>query len=501
MRVAKHKHSCTCALGCAGACGCTRMRAHEHVGLEAFQLSPLPLAPNPVLGMASPMPRSPTSAARRTSPASSPARPMGSPATGRREASPEKLAERVKELEAAEREAKKSQAKHQKQRQRELADAKKKVTKEVQAASRLVQKGEREATRLATKAEQAEKQSEQAKAKAARQHATVEESAGRIRAKRQGFESTLQEKVSVIGEARGRLAHAAFAAKVLESGVMVPLDGAAEVDRSPERRSGPRAGHGADDLGDVDVEADGGAAAAEAAAWAASTNSAGLARALQEENGYLRERLLEVQEELAKFRAGAAVAAEGGAAVAAEGEAPKEDEEGMMELQSSSTQLWETPCDTAAPAAETGEGGPGALATSVSAHILPGKAAATASGLPCRPVSTASAPTAACQSACQPAWAMVHAARGPVCAVPSGATGSPRQFSPQPRVVSRSQLPAASRRGASPPAKPAAAPPALLTRMRNLATPAKGLAKGGDVPMEPVTLLATRWPHASPAFV
>mmetsp|Transcript_36145 Transcript_36145/g.103992 ORF Transcript_36145/g.103992 Transcript_36145/m.103992 type:complete len:509 (+) Transcript_36145:90-1616(+) len=163
-------------------------------------------------------------------------RSVTSPVGRRREASPQEMAERIRELEAAEREAKKAQAKEQRQRQRELADAKKKIAKELQAASRLVQKGEREATRLTTKAEQVEKQAEQVKAKAARQHTIMEENIGRMQAKRSGLETTLNDKMSGIGEARGRAAHVAFAAKMLEEGVIVSVAGATDLSPGAEGR-------------------------------------------------------------------------------------------------------------------------------------------------------------------------------------------------------------------------------------------------------------------------
>mmetsp|Transcript_22843 Transcript_22843/g.65666 ORF Transcript_22843/g.65666 Transcript_22843/m.65666 type:complete len:456 (-) Transcript_22843:36-1403(-) len=138
---------------------------------------------------------------------------------------PQRLAERVRELEVAEAAARKAQAKEEKQRQREFAEAKKRVTKEVQAAARLLQKEERGVNRIATRVEQAEKQAEQAKAKASRQQTKIEESMDRLRAKRADLETTLHSMMSNVGEARGRLAHATIAAKMLEEGLIPPVGG------------------------------------------------------------------------------------------------------------------------------------------------------------------------------------------------------------------------------------------------------------------------------------
>jgi len=222
------------------------------------------------------------------------------PAAGKKEVSPQQLAERVKELEAADKEAKKLQAKETKQRQRELADAKKKLAKELQAANRLVQKGEREAKSLTTKTDQVDKQEEQTKAKAARQQALIDEKVGKMQQKRHGIEATLHEKMSIIGEARGRLAHAAFAAKMLEAGIIVPLDGTADFNPAPppvrRRRRAPGAeGGDAEGGGEEGEDYDEEGAESE-------LDDEGVA-ALREENRQLRESLREALAEIERLKA------------------------------------------------------------------------------------------------------------------------------------------------------------------------------------------------------
>eukprot|EP00928_Gymnodinium_smaydae_P070422 TRINITY_DN54260_c0_g1_i1.p1 TRINITY_DN54260_c0_g1~~TRINITY_DN54260_c0_g1_i1.p1 ORF type:complete len:614 (-),score=72.61 TRINITY_DN54260_c0_g1_i1:333-2114(-) len=147
-----------------------------------------------------------------------------SPQRQRRDTSPQQLAQRVRELESVERESKRVQAKSERDKKKELADAKKRIQKEIQAATRVVQRGEKEASKIASMVRNVEQQAEQIKQSQTRQHAAFEKSVAKMKEKRGMLEADLLQKTSVIGEARGRLAHVTFAAKMLESGVIVPVD-------------------------------------------------------------------------------------------------------------------------------------------------------------------------------------------------------------------------------------------------------------------------------------
>mmetsp|Transcript_90856 Transcript_90856/g.293348 ORF Transcript_90856/g.293348 Transcript_90856/m.293348 type:complete len:399 (-) Transcript_90856:250-1446(-) len=153
--------------------------------------------------------------------------------------------------------------------------------------SRLVDRGEMEVNKLNTVIHRVEDQAGQAKARKNKQMEMLEANVGKIEAKRCTAEEALNQKVEKVGEARGRLAHMQFAAKMLEAGVIIPTDGTEEELRQAVVAASFSTGD-AEDILDF-----------ESMPSAIADHSRTLE--LEEENRHLRELLLGAEQQLAKF--------------------------------------------------------------------------------------------------------------------------------------------------------------------------------------------------------
>mmetsp|Transcript_5446 Transcript_5446/g.11860 ORF Transcript_5446/g.11860 Transcript_5446/m.11860 type:complete len:724 (+) Transcript_5446:202-2373(+) len=229
---------------------------------------------------------SPSAAAPRRS--SSPGVPGAaraqSPSTQKQQPPPEQLAAKIKELETARKEDQKAKVQQEKQRKKELADAKKKITAEMRAATKIVKRSEMEVNKLSTAIHKVDDSVGQAKVKKNKTLEQMDANSAKMITKRQTFEEKLKSEVEKVGEARGKLAHIQFAAKMLEAGVIVNTEGTVDLD--PES-TGAR---GSNEMG-------------EATGMSPQT-SANVAedrvQELEEENRQLRDLVLTLQDQLAR---------------------------------------------------------------------------------------------------------------------------------------------------------------------------------------------------------
>lgn len=140
------------------------------------------------------------------------------------------LQAKVVELEKHGKESERGRVKEVKKTQKDLADAKKRLSKELTQANLRLRRGEQEVTKLSAAVGKAQEQEERTRKKTAKEVEKGEDTARKLRAKRDNFEDTLHNKVAVVGEARGKLAHLQFAAKMLEQGVVIGTDRVPEID-------------------------------------------------------------------------------------------------------------------------------------------------------------------------------------------------------------------------------------------------------------------------------
>mmetsp|Transcript_123598 Transcript_123598/g.395366 ORF Transcript_123598/g.395366 Transcript_123598/m.395366 type:complete len:518 (+) Transcript_123598:80-1633(+) len=201
------------------------------------------------------------------------------------------LQKRVKDLEGAIKQDQRAKVQDDKKRQKELADAKKRINKELQMAAKFVKKGEQDVSKMSNVISRIEDQAEQVKTRKTRQSDVMEEKIGSMRAKRNSTEGTLQEKVALLGEARGKLAHIQFAAKMLEHGVIIPTDGMLD---SPDGASIAEAHSHEHQSTDMYHSIDGQGTLPE---------SESRSNALEEENRLLRELLRDAELKLAQLSA------------------------------------------------------------------------------------------------------------------------------------------------------------------------------------------------------
>lgn len=135
--------------------------------------------------------------------------------------SPEELAGKVRDLEKHRQEDEKERRRQELQRRKELVMAKRSVAKEIQEATRLLRKNEIEVNKVTRTLNRIEQQEDQVNVRKTRQVKMCEEENQKVRSKHHELESSLQQKMASIGEARGRLAHAELAAKLLDMGVVL----------------------------------------------------------------------------------------------------------------------------------------------------------------------------------------------------------------------------------------------------------------------------------------
>eukprot|EP00929_Paragymnodinium_shiwhaense_P032513 TRINITY_DN18009_c0_g1_i1.p1 TRINITY_DN18009_c0_g1~~TRINITY_DN18009_c0_g1_i1.p1 ORF type:complete len:790 (-),score=183.13 TRINITY_DN18009_c0_g1_i1:74-2443(-) len=151
------------------------------------------------------------------------ARPGG--AKGAAAVDPSQLMDRVKELEKSSVQEAKERKKEEEQRRKDMMAAKKRITKEIQSATKQVKKSEMDITKLNRALQQCQQQNNQAHSKKSKQIEAYEALVAKINSKHHDTERLLQERMAVVGEARGRLAHAELAQKMLQLGVAVPTEG------------------------------------------------------------------------------------------------------------------------------------------------------------------------------------------------------------------------------------------------------------------------------------
>jgi len=135
--------------------------------------------------------------------------------------SPEELAGKVRDLEKHRQEDEKERRRQELQRRKELVMAKRSVAREIQEATRLLRKNETEVNRVTRTLNRIEQQEDQVMVRKTRQAKMLEDETLKVRSKHHELESSLQQKMASVGEARGRLAHAELAAKLLEMGVVL----------------------------------------------------------------------------------------------------------------------------------------------------------------------------------------------------------------------------------------------------------------------------------------
>eukprot|EP00930_Biecheleria_cincta_P097967 TRINITY_DN89649_c0_g1_i1.p1 TRINITY_DN89649_c0_g1~~TRINITY_DN89649_c0_g1_i1.p1 ORF type:complete len:447 (-),score=112.05 TRINITY_DN89649_c0_g1_i1:293-1633(-) len=135
--------------------------------------------------------------------------------------SEQQLTSRVKELEESNKAMERSQKAVDRKRLQDVKEAKKKLTRELQVAQRNLTRNEHEASKLAGKLTRAEHEVQQAVARQSREAERREQGIGRIRQKHGKIGSALRDKMTTVGQARGRLAHAQMAMKMLQKGVEI----------------------------------------------------------------------------------------------------------------------------------------------------------------------------------------------------------------------------------------------------------------------------------------
>lgn len=135
--------------------------------------------------------------------------------------SPELLMDKVRQLELYKLEEEKEKKRIEGQRKKELLVAKKQLTKEIQTASKLVKKSEQAASKVAQTLSMVEHKVEQEAARRLQQLQQMEQEAAKVMSKRAELTGMLTDRMAEVGEAKGRLAHAEMAAKMLEMGVVL----------------------------------------------------------------------------------------------------------------------------------------------------------------------------------------------------------------------------------------------------------------------------------------
>lgn len=162
----------------------------------------------------------------------SPSRPGGK----EKEIDSSQLTQKIRDLEMERKNAEKERVKIEKQRKKELADVKKKLQKEVQSATKLVRRNEMDINKLASFITRVDDQAAQTRVKKSRQSDQMDDKIGTFITKRATTETSLNDKVVALGEARGRLAHIQFAQKMLEQGIIIPTDGTSHGDPSQQQQ-------------------------------------------------------------------------------------------------------------------------------------------------------------------------------------------------------------------------------------------------------------------------
>lgn len=135
--------------------------------------------------------------------------------------SPEELESKVRDLERHRQEEEKERRRQELQRRKELVMAKRSVAREIQEATRLLRKNEMEVSKVTRTLNQIEQKEDQVMVRKTRQVKMAEDETQKVRSKHHELESSLQQKMAIVGEARGRLAHAELAAKLLDMGVVL----------------------------------------------------------------------------------------------------------------------------------------------------------------------------------------------------------------------------------------------------------------------------------------
>jgi len=135
--------------------------------------------------------------------------------------SPEELAGKVRDLEKHRQEDEKERRRQELQRKKELVMAKRNVQKEIQEATRLLRKNQMEVNKVTQTLNRIEQQEDQVMVRKTRQAKMFDDETHKVRSKHHELETSLQQKMVSVGEARGRLAHAELAAKLLEMGVVL----------------------------------------------------------------------------------------------------------------------------------------------------------------------------------------------------------------------------------------------------------------------------------------
>jgi len=132
---------------------------------------------------------------------------------------------RIKELEDGTKNMERSQKAAERKRAQDLREAKKKLSRELQAAQRNLTRSEHEASKLAGQLTRTEHQAQQAAARKVREADRLEDGIGRIRQKHGKVNNALRDKMTAVGQARGRLAHAQMAMSLLEEkGVIISVE-------------------------------------------------------------------------------------------------------------------------------------------------------------------------------------------------------------------------------------------------------------------------------------
>lgn len=131
---------------------------------------------------------------------------------------------RVKELEESNKAMERTQKAADRRKTQDVKEAKKKLTRELQVAQRSLTRNEHEASKLAGQLTRAEQEVQQAVARQSRETERREQGIGRVRQKHGKLGSALRDKMTTVGQARGRCAHTQMALAMLEKGVEIETE-------------------------------------------------------------------------------------------------------------------------------------------------------------------------------------------------------------------------------------------------------------------------------------
>jgi len=132
------------------------------------------------------------------------------------------LLERVTELERSMKQEDRTKKREEKQRAKDMSEARKRISKEMTTVSRLVRSTSVEVAKLEGQISRADKQKEQLSQRKIRQDNSMQMNFKKVEDKHAKLETSLLEKTEKMGEAKGRLAHVEFVAKMLELGIVIP---------------------------------------------------------------------------------------------------------------------------------------------------------------------------------------------------------------------------------------------------------------------------------------